>query len=288
MSFSTESSSRSGKRRVRKRSRSSRPPRKQNKYVYPVVAGVTAAVAVGVSAAFFFLNKPAPPRPVMPGTPAAAVQEEAAPVWVGPQPEEVARRFLDADSHEKRLEWVRHPEKVADMMAAFYNEGRGKTEKVAKVSEAWGRGNDAAIFSTFDVVMTDSSQRTLYVPFDEGGAKVDFKAYVRHCGVPWSSLLEGKVTEAPEMRLFLEKSDYYNRAFADESVWQAFQGTSPDMADPIFLYVKRSDPAMARFLKVIPQSPRPYTVDITTSEDPDHTHRQFMISRMVLPDWVEP
>ena len=211
----------------------------------------------------------------------------AAPVrWQGPQPREIADRFLSATTDEERLRWVLNPDGVGELMARFYRDGAGRDEKVVGVDKMSEAATGGSVFARFSVSLEGGSKRLLCVPFDESGGGVDFKSYARYCSESWDSLLDGSVSSGAEMRLFLEKSDYYNHEFADENQWQSLIGTSPELTAPVHLFVRR-DSDSSQFLRNLPHRPTRYTVAIK-SAGMSHRNRQFLITKIICPGWVEP
>lgn len=231
-----------------------------------------------------------PVRVVRTAEPVAKKTEEppvTAEKWKGPQPREVADRFLSATYQEERLRWVRKPEAVADLVEAFYQKGAGSTEKVATIDEMPEVGNESGVFARFAVTMENGSRRLLCVPFDEGGGRVDFEAYIRHCSLPWPSALENGVSEEAEMRVFLQENAYYNHDFSDEDQWQSYTATSPELEEPVFVYAKLDDPNLSEFLKESPKGSSRYTIGIK-STGTSHLKRQFILSKVICSGWVKP
>lgn len=224
-----------------------------------------------------------------PKSPDGAVAPQTAALrWQGLQPQQIAERFLAASTQEERLRWVREPTAVAAIMERFYRDGPGATEQQAglkKVSEsvitaAWA-------VQRFTVTMTDGSNRHLYVPFDESGGQVDFKCYAAYCSEPWDKLLDGTVAEAAEMRVSLKPTDYYNYDFADAKQWQCLAATAPELADPIYLYVRRDSPAMKEIETCSLTVPTRYTVAIEIQGE-GYKRRQWLLSRVICGGWVVP
>jgi hypothetical protein len=213
---------------------------------------------------------------------------EAAPVaWRGLQPEQIAAKFLAATTQQERLRWVREPAAVAAIMERFYRDGPGAAEKVAGIGKMPQVMTEDQVCARFTVRMTDGSKRLLCVPFDESGAGVDFKSYARYGSEPWSAVLDGTVAKADEMRVFLEPGDYYNHEFADESQWLCLIATSPELENPIYLYARRDNPDLLRFLKNPPTEPQRYVIAI---ENPGEGHRtrQWQLKRVIATGWVQP
>ncbi len=217
-----------------------------------------------------------------------APQTAAAPKWQGPQPEQIAEKFLAASTQEERLRWVREPAAVAEIMERFYRDGPGATEQQADLKVVSDSVMTAGwAVRRFTVRMTDGSNRQLYVPFDESGGQVDFKCYAAYCSEPWDKLLDGTVAEAAEMRVSLKLTNYYNYDFADEKQWQCLAATAPELPEPIYLYVRRDSPAMKEIETCSLTVPMRYTVAIEIQGE-SYKRRQWLLSRVICGGWVVP
>jgi hypothetical protein len=212
----------------------------------------------------------------------------ATPKWQGLQPQQLADRFLAANTQEERLRWVREPATVAGIMERFYRDGPGRSEKMEtmkKVTESVI--TEAGVLQRFSVTMTNGRKRVLYVPFDESGGGIDFKSYAAYCSDPWDKLLDGTVAQAAEMRVFLELSSYYNYEFPDEKEWQCLLATAPGLEDPIYLYVRRDSPAMAELKRCPFTEPTRFTIAIEKQGE-GHKRRQWQLTRVIGSGWVIP
>jgi hypothetical protein len=216
-----------------------------------------------------------------------APQTAAAPKWQGPQPQQIAEKFLAASTQEERLRWVREPAAVAEIMERFYRDGPGATEQQADLKVVSSAITASWAVQQFTVRMTDGSNRQLYVPFDESGGQVDFKCYAGYCSEPWDKLLDGTVAEAAEMRVGLKLADYYNYDFADEKQWQCLAATAPELPEPIYLYVRRDSPAMKEIATCSFTVPMRYTVAIEIQGE-SYKRRQWLLSRVICGSWVTP
>jgi hypothetical protein len=208
-------------------------------------------------------------------------------VWQGLQPEQIVDKFLAASTPQERLRWVRQPAAVADLMERFYQDGPGASEKVAGLQKMPTGATDDQAFERFTVTMTDGSRRLLCVPFDESGARVDFKSYARHCSEPWSAVLDGTASKATEMRVFLQRGSYYNYAFADERQWLCLIATSPELEHPIHLYARRNNPDLLLFLQNPPQQPQRCTIALENTGE-GHLKQQWQLTRVLATGWVAP
>lgn len=219
---------------------------------------------------------------------APIVQQESAPSiknWTGASPDEVAKAFTEATTHEERLKWVRHPEKVEALMAEFYTNGAGAAEKIKKVVRADVANTSSDLYIRFSVIMQNAPNRTLSVLINEGFAKVDFKSYARFGSASWDDLLSGSATEAAEVRVMVEPTSYYNFGFADERAWYGLIATSPDLQDPVYLYVSQQDRSVKSLRSLVPGKARPMTLGIRSSGE-SHLQRQFEVTRVIRGSWI--
>ena len=207
--------------------------------------------------------------------------------WQGLQPGQIVDKFLAASTPQERLRWVRQPAAVADLMERFYREGPGASEKVAGLQQMATGATDDQVYERFAVTMTDGSRRLLCVPFDEGGAGVDFKSYARHCSDPWSAVLDGTASKATEMRVFLQRGNYYNYGFTDERQWLCLIATSPELEHPIHLYARRNNPDLLLFLQNPPEQLQRYTIALENTGE-GHLKEQWQLTRVLTPGWVAP
>jgi hypothetical protein len=215
--------------------------------------------------------------------PRAAVVKPVVPDH-GPLPAEVAANFIHAGSQAGRLAWVRHAGQVGPLMAEFFSHGRGAHETVTRLSPMGSTEAGAAgTVARFAVTMADGPQRLLCVVRENGAAKVDFHAYARHGAVPWDELLAGKATQATELRVFIQKGNYYNYEFSREERWLNLTATSPDLEAPLQFYIARSHPAVKMLDKL--QQPVRVTVAVR-AQGASHLKRQFEITHILADGWV--
>lgn len=208
--------------------------------------------------------------------------------WSGMQPKEIAERFVAAKTHEERLKWVRHPERVSEDMRKFFETGPGKDEVVVKLAEMPQDLANTHTFARFQATLESGGSRLVFVPYETSGSgKVDFKCYARYGSETWGDLLSGRVTKAEEMRCVLTVGTYYNQEFIDEKQWLALMATTPDLEEILYFYVRRDDPDFSLFVAGPPTRPVRYTVAIE-SEGTSHERRQFRLSKIHHSGWLSP
>ncbi len=206
-------------------------------------------------------------------------------VWKGPQPNDVANRFMAATTHEERLKWIRDPEQDGPLMEEFFLNGPGKDEVPLWQSPDPEPKLDEGVLFIQNVQMRNGAIRNVCIPFDDAGvAKVDFRAYARYCSDSWEAVMSGKLERAGEMRVILSPDHYYNREFADDEQWISFVADSPEMEASIFLYARRNDPALAEFLRNPLVRSQRFTISIARSGE-SHKNKQFILANVIRAGW---
>jgi hypothetical protein len=208
--------------------------------------------------------------------------------WAGLQPRQIAENFLQATTQEERLKWVRESADIAGIVGDYYRNGGGASETMLRLRNMDDIDTEEGLLARFMVEMKDGSERLLFVPYFEGGGRgVDFKSFSIHCSHPWNAILDGSATKTDEVRVNLEPASYYNFEFADETKWFCFAATSPKLEGSLHFYAHREDPALQALINYPFTNPLRFTVSIESTGQ-SHQHRQWRLSKVLFPGWVEP
>ncbi|WP_193214350.1 hypothetical protein [Luteolibacter marinus] len=226
---------------------------------------------------------------------AAPVQQKvaAAPVqWRGPVPGEVAERFVSAGSHEERLQWVRHPDRVGAAMEEFFSNGPGAREKVIRTEALIEVASGGMLFQEFRAELDNGKSRLLCISIDPAGAKVDFGCYAMRGTAVWGDLLSGKLESAEDLRVVIQPGSYYLRGFSDEHSWRHYslsdhRATALGLPEGVDFYVARNSPA-ADLLQSASNGSAFRAMISVRSVDGSGQHRQFEITAVKTLGWVEP
>lgn len=221
-------------------------------------------------------------------SPDARAQSTPKATWAGLQPRQIAENFLQATTHEERLKWVRESANIADIVGDYYRSASGASETMRHLRSMDDIETGDGLLARFMVEMKDGSERLLFVPYSEGGVRgVDFKSFSIHCSHPWNAILDGTASKADEVRVNLELASYYNFEFADETQWFCFAATSPRLEGTLHFYARRDDPTLQALINYPFASPLRFTVSIESTGQ-SHQHRQWRLSKVLFPGWVEP
>jgi hypothetical protein len=179
--------------------------------MHPLVLLPGAVILITLAVAVFVIvqRKPSP-------APAAAGIVDLPEKWTGSLPAETADAFLKATTHAERMRWVRSPQQVEPLVAAFFSDGPGSRETYSTHASlplpVTVAGQPVHEVARYAVMMSDTSKRLLSIVATPEGARVDFHTYSRHTSVPWPDLLEGRAERA-EVRVFLSTGKYHAAPF---------------------------------------------------------------------------
>lgn len=130
----------------------------------------------------------------------------------------------------------------------------------------------------------------LLTPDDKGRWQIDFEAFARVVKPSWPDLL-GTGRAEGVVRVIINRDNYYNGPFLDESQWVCFGMGSPDHEQVLLGYARKGSAqakALARILKADGPSPQRVlkraTLAIRRPEGAEA--RQFEITRVIAEDWV--
>lgn len=258
------------------------PPRPRLNVLIVVPVAAVLTILAG-ALAVYLMRKPAPPTAAAAG--AAPVES-----WQGSLPEETATGFLTATTHAERMRWVRSPEQVEPLVAAFFKDGPGSREVFAERASLdlppLTPGQPTHEIARYAVAMTDARKRLLSLVATPQGTRVDFHTYSRHTSAPWPDILEGRAASA-EVRLFVAPGRYHAGAFASSDDWLPVTGLCPDVPADLLLYVRRGTPEFYAVEIALRRAPQRVTLTIAPVEE-SWRERQFQITGFLHEEWYGP
>jgi hypothetical protein len=215
----------------------------------------------------------------------AEVSAVSAKDWKGALPIDAAEGFTRAKTIDERLKWVRDPARVDPMMRAFYSTGPGAKETVSGLVPMIAVQRGDLHYERFRADLVGGRNRLVCVVLTDEGGKVDFESYARHGSVPWEDLLDGRVTAADEVRLFVSRGDYYNFGFSDDGQWSNFIARTPDLDDDLQVYARRGSQVETTLSELTAAGPSPVTLAVR-SVDQSHERNQLEATRVLATAWV--
>jgi len=155
--------------------------------------------------------------------------------------EEAVKGFLTSDSIEKRLAFVRDPQRVKPLMKEYYGAEKFEPEGFEDLNRAEIRHR--GMFLTSFARIGDFSSGPIAVERIEDGAeesyRVDWESWVGYCEMSVEDLIREKPTEAKLLRIMLRQGSYYNYGFSDDKKWAAYRLGFRNSDRTLLAYVRR-------------------------------------------------
>ena len=155
--------------------------------------------------------------------------------------------FHDADTVEKRLAFVRDPQRVKPLMEAWYAENEpianfaGKKNIAISIQMSKMIVDQGREFVIMAMDVDRSGSRVYAVEKTAGGMKLDWETAVRYQPMALDEFKEKRPTEPQAFRVKVKPSDYYNHQFADDGVFRSLELSYPgDPGFKLFGFVDRS------------------------------------------------
>lgn len=197
---------------------------------------------------------------------------------------EIARQFLEAETLDDLLPLVRNPDEIGPIIRAYYRSTGYQAPGSYRLEEEVEAYSVKDNFTSFDVIMGDYTKRPIALEITEEGPLVDWESWVGFCEMPWDKLITHRPSSPVLVRVYVEKTFYYNFDFSDDSQWVCFRlsrsGDEPDL----YGYCPEGSP----LLEKLPQKPDKVSTYTLKIEFPDEAKNgeQVIITDVVHIGWV--
>lgn len=199
--------------------------------------------------------------------------------------EPLARGFLEADTVDKLLPYVRDSVRLGEKIRAHYPGGRvpapGMSAFNTKSAIAY-RGKLASV----TVRTGDFAEKQIAFLRTDDGMKVDWESFVAWSEMPWQKFIDEKPERPVLFRAGLKVLDYYNFGFDDDRKWQSYEIRSPDSEHILYGYVRRDSGLDGKLRPLDPKSSRLVMVRMKFPSG-EVKRNQVIIEEMVSDGWVE-
>lgn len=203
-----------------------------------------------------------------------------------PNPMDTAEAFVHAKTIPEKLALLSSPDDIGAARAHF--EFKGAEESKVESLRSLGMGRSSILsFHVSSVRFSNGRTRMIYVLTDPetGDLSVDWHSYAETTSVPWRDLLRGEANES-DVRVYVERGDYYNFAFEDVDRYQCYKLTTDAIEEVLYGYVDLHSPRKGlieellgaeRIQRMALRLRRP----IETAEP-----TQFLIEEVLANEWV--
>ena len=202
---------------------------------------------------------------------------------------EVVNGFLNAQTNEERLKYVRNPERIGPLMEEWYASGEARSE--------WPDGqailrdkiqDQGRYFVRLAIEFAGLGSRIFVVEQQSKDRfKLDWETAVGYQPQPLSEFKSKQLRTPTEFRVKVKKSDYYNYHFIDRTKYFAVELAYPGREFSLIGYVDRSRAWAPGLIKQIAEGIQPsLIVQLKYPDDELKNDSQVEILSIVSQTWL--
>lgn len=171
---------------------------------------------------------------------------------------QLVQRFLEAETVEQKLAFVRYPEKVEPLMRLWYETRpiepvkTSQDELAASLTKFLYPGGMKIIVVT--MLIEDTKDYKFYAVESSPtyGLQLDWETAVGWQAMTVDEFRKGKPTTPQPFRVHIARGDYYNGPYSDDTEWMCCDLTYPGDTDfHLYGYVRRQSPAGKRLNEML-------------------------------------
>jgi hypothetical protein len=197
----------------------------------------------------------------------------------------LTRGFLEADTVEKLLPFVRNATKIEEKIRAWYPDGKVPAPGMSAFNNKNALAYRGSLIS-LSVRTDEFEEKQIAFIRGDDGLKIDWESYVAWSEMPWQQFISEKPESPTVFRVGLKMLEYYNFDFSDEKKWQSYELRSPNGEHVLYGYVRRDSALNDKIRPLDVKSSRLVTLKLKYV--PGETKRnQVVIDSFVSDGWVE-
>ncbi|MGB2403407.1 MAG: hypothetical protein ACPIA7_08360, partial [Akkermansiaceae bacterium] len=205
-----------------------------------------------------------------------------------PEARQLANDFGMSTNPDVRLSMCRYKDQISKRLDHYPKQMLTEAASEVKFLDVADLGGIMA--ARFLAKFPNNKSRLICVVSTENGLRVDWDCYARYNSLAIPLLLRGDMKSA-ELRVFVERSDYYNFSYRDDTRWSSFILKSPDSEELIYAYSLKQTTTGKLLDAALSGVNRGKSVQVTlqvSSRSDSHKRKQFTIDRIYAFGWLKP
>ena len=199
--------------------------------------------------------------------------------------EELAGKFLSAQSVDELKGFVRNPDITIPRIMKLHPDGKidmGGLDAFNTTDQFVRSGE----FISVSVRTQNFEERIMVFAETADGIRIDWESWVAWCEMSWEKFMNTKPTTGTLFRVKLNKTNYYNFNFSDESKWRSYILLSHDETHQIYGYIEQGSPAAVEIGSAIQPGDNYFTLSLRFPEKAE-SDNQVIIDRVINNGWIE-
>ena len=201
---------------------------------------------------------------------------------------QVVYDFLDAETVEERLAHVRDAESVADSMREYYVARPSVRESYRAVQPAESRHLADTISVERFYVELEDRLGVVAVVETEDGHKIDWPAFAQANPVSLNSFVRGGASSRLDFRVLISDFEYYASEFADDTRFQSYRVTSPDLEIPATVYAEKGTELERELSHYAGPAEQRCILTLARPEPENNGGNRLRVNALVARGWVLP
>lgn len=200
--------------------------------------------------------------------------------------EELAGKFLSAQSVEELRPLVRNPDTTIPRIMKLYPDGKIDMGGLLTFNPA-DQFRKSGEFISVTVRTKNYEERTMVFTETADGIRVDWESWVGWCEMSWEDFMAAKPTSGTLFRVKLNDTNYYNFNFSNEAQWRSYTLLSHDEKYRIYGYVELGSQTATAIGEALEPGDRFFTLSLKFPENAE-SNNQVIIERVISNGWVAP
>lgn len=202
------------------------------------------------------------------------------------QAEELAGKFLSAQSVEELRPLVRNPDTTIPRILKLHPDGKIDMGGLLTFNPA-DQFRKSDEFISVTVRTKNYDERTMVFAETADGIRVDWESWAGWCEMGWEEFMAAKPTTGTLFRVKLNNTNYYNFNFSEEARWRSYTLLSHDEKYRIYGYVESGSQAAMDIGEAVEPGDRFFTLSLKFPENAE-SNNQVIIERVISNGWIVP
>ena len=198
--------------------------------------------------------------------------------------ENLARKFLSAQSIEELRNLIRHPDVSIPRIMKLHPDGKIHMSGLQTFNPSQEIRQFENILSAI-VRTNDFEERAMIFIMTAEGLRIDWESWEGWCEMSWEEFMATRPTEEKIFSVKLGKTNYYNFGFSDDSKWTSYRLLSRDETHRIYGYVERNTDLEATLAGSQSSSDMFLTLSLKFPPNPS-SNNQVIIERIISDGWI--
>ena len=203
--------------------------------------------------------------------------------------EKVVSDYLAADTVEKIVPLVRHPDRVKPLIEAEWKVRPKRPLKFSRLATFQPASIPQGTFWVIRAEVRDAEPQNLIVEqTGDTDVRVDWETQVCHQPMDWARYIAERPTGAMDFRVWLTPDSYYSHEFSNAGRWRCYRVTVRDSDETLFGYTLADSPVARELDQYFQLAPNSVATAIVRLRFPagGTSPNGVVLDKLIEPRWM--